>query len=104
MSSNQEEALEEMRQELDTISKRNRAAFEGAHADALHNLLGLSDEELDEILPTPEDRAVYAELIDVVKDASARNSSAADLKRRIQQLGTTAIAVAKKAGLLAGAF
>jgi hypothetical protein len=102
MARSREEELQKMQRELDAIAKRNRAAFEGAHADELHNLLGLSEDELDKIIPKVEDRAVYGQLIDVVKDASAKNLSAAALKRRIEALGSTAIAIAKKAGMLLG--
>jgi hypothetical protein len=102
MATSREEALQNMQQELDAIAKRNREAFEGAHADDLHKLLGLSEEDLDELIPEVEDRAIYAQLIDVVKESSAKNLSNAALMQRIQLLGSTALAIAKKAGVLVG--
>jgi hypothetical protein len=102
MAISREEALRQMRQELDAIAARNRAAFEGEHADDLHKLLGLSQRDLNEIIPQVEDKAIYSQLIDVVKEASAKNLAAAALKDRIEMLGSTAVSLAKRAGILAG--
>jgi hypothetical protein len=91
-----------MQQELKDVVKKNRAAFEGAHADDLEKLMGLSKQDLDAITPGISSVDVYAQLIDVVKAASAQNMSAAELKGRIEALGTVAVAIAKKAGVLVG--
>jgi len=102
MASGKKEALQKMQEELDRIVKKNREAFEGAYADDLQKLHGLSQEDLDSLIPKVADQAVYGQLIDVVKDASARNLSAAQLRQRIEALGSTAIALVKKARILGG--
>jgi len=98
------EDLDKMKKELDAIVERNRKAFEGAHGDDLQKLHGLSQEDLNALIPNVADQAVYGQLIDVVKDASAKNLSAAQLKQRIEALGSLAVAIAKKAKLLGGVF
>ncbi len=97
-----EEALRQMQEELDAIVKRNRDAFTGAHSEDLKKLMGLSQEDLDAITPNVSNADVYAQLIDVVKAASAKNLSVAELRQRIEALGSVAVAIAKKAGVLAG--
>lgn len=100
MPSGKDDAMKKMQRELDAIIEKNRKAFEGDYGDALHNLLGLSEDQLAELIPATEGREVYAQLIDVVKDASAKNLAIAQLRQRIEVLGDTAIAIAKKAGIL----
>jgi hypothetical protein len=97
-----EEALRQMQDELEAIAKKNRAAFEGAYGEQIKKLMGLSQQELDAITPGVSNATVYAQLIDVVKAASEKNLSIADLKQRIEALGTVAVEIAKKAGVLAG--
>lgn len=101
MAARNSEAKEKMRQELRAIAKKNRQAFEGAFSEEINGLLGLSRDEVDAVTPDTTDLAAYAELIEVVKDASRRNLTQADLKRRIRGLGEVSVTLAKKVGPLA---
>ena len=95
------EALKKQQQELDAIMESTRKAFQGAYAEQLQGLLGLSQEDLDAITPEVSNAKEYAQLIEVVKLASARNLSVANLKSRIEALGSTAVAIAKSVASLA---
>ncbi len=97
-----EEALAAMQQQLNDIVERNRIAFNGSHAADLEKLMGLSKEDLAAITPGTSSAAIYGQLIDVVKVASAQNMSIAELKDRIVALGAVAVSIAKKAGVLLG--
>ena len=98
MPANSKEAL---RAELRLVIKRNREAFEGAYGDELKALLGLSREQIDALTPDGTDLAVYDQLIDVVKTASRKNLSTAQLRARVKALGQVALTIAKAAGILA---
>jgi hypothetical protein len=85
-----EEVMKEQQAELDAIVKETRAAFAGAYADQLAQLQGLSDSELSALVPDVTAHAVYSQLMEVVKRASANNLGVAELKQRIQALGSSA--------------
>jgi uncharacterized membrane protein len=104
MSQTREEARRKMRAELDAIVKRNREAFEGEFAEELAALQGLSSDALDAISPKVATATAYASLMDVVRAASRKNLSAAELRARIQALGKTAVAIAKLVPKLAALF
>ena len=87
-------AMQKVREELDRIDKKNRLAFEGEYAEQLNALLGLSSDDLAAVSPIRSNAADYANLIDVVREASARNLSAAELKGRIEALGRTSVQIA----------
>ena len=76
----------------------------GQYAQAVQDLLHLSGDAETEgtIAVTPTE--TYAQLIALVQRASAMNLSQAALKTRIEQLGTTAVAIAKKVSGLAALF
>lgn len=95
---------EAFRKILEQRLAENRAAFEGQYADELKGLLGLSQQEIAAITPATADQKVYADLITVVQQASATNLAQADLKARIQKLGETAVAIAKRVPKLAALF
>jgi hypothetical protein len=101
MADRKNEAKERLRRDLKAIALRNRQAFEGTFATEIEGLLGLSRAEIDAITPDGTDLAVYADLIEVVKDASRKNLSQADLKRRIRALGEVSVRIANKVGPLA---
>ena len=101
MPTRRNEAKEKMRLELKAIIKKNNEAFQGEFEDEIKGLLGLSREEIDAITPDVTDLATYATLIEVVKDASRKNLSQADLKARIRALGAVAVDIAKKVPRLA---
>jgi len=87
---------EEYRKKLKERAKRNREAFQGQYKDELNALMGLSKEEIDRITPDTTDLEIYAQLISVVKEASADNISQAELKANIIALGEVGIEIAKK--------
>jgi hypothetical protein len=101
MSAPANKAKQQLRLELEAIIKQNREAFEGEYGDEIDGLLGLSRDEIDAITPGVTDLETYAKLIDVVKEASRRNLSQAELKDRIQALGSIGVDIAKKVGSLA---
>jgi hypothetical protein len=96
--------LEEMRRELEKILKKNRDAFKGAYKDEINQLLSISREDIDAIVPGTEDMATYDALIEVVKEASRKNHSQAQLKARIEELGEIALKIASKIPNLAALF
>ena len=81
--------------------KENREAFEGAYSQQINELMGLSRTEIDQITPGTTDIEIYDHLISVVKEASRANISQAQLKQRIEQLGETAVKIAKLTSLIA---
>lgn len=93
-------AKEKMRKELQAIIRKNRQAFEGEYGEQVQQLLALSRDEIDAITPDGTDLAVYDHLIEVVKEASRKNLSQAQLRARIRELGKVAVVIAEKvAGL-----
>lgn len=79
----------------------NRAAFIGLYKTEIDKLHELSKEEIDLITPDTTDLEIYAQLIDIVKEASATNESQAALKEQIVELGAIGIEIAKKIPSLA---
>jgi len=88
--------LEAYRKKLKERAKRNREAFMGQYRDELNALLGLSKEDIDKITPDTTDLEIYAQLISVVKEASADNIDQAELKDRIMELGKVGVEIAKR--------
>ncbi len=71
-------------------------AFNGSYKDELNNLLGMSKEEIDSIMPGTTDLQIYSVLIKVVEKASKDNLSQAQLINNIKELGVVAVKIAKK--------
>ena len=86
---------------LEQSLENGRAAFEGKYKDELHDLVGLSREEIDAITPGGADLQAYDQLITVVKEASRVNLGEAELKNQIEKLGGVAIQIARKSARLA---
>lgn len=84
--------------------KENREAFEGQYKDELSKLLGLSKDEIKKITPDGTAIEVYQNLISVVQEASRVNLSQAELKTRIEELGSVAIQISKMVAPLAKLF
>ena len=99
-----DESLEDLERELKEILRRNHDAFVGKYAKEIDELLGLSRAEIDAMIPGTTDLEVYDQLVTVVKEASRRNLSQAELKARIEDLGGIAIAIAKKTAKLTSLF
>jgi hypothetical protein len=91
-----EDAKAQLRRDLTRIIDETRAEFEGKYGEELQALLGLSTDELEEIAPRLESTEVYAQLIAVVRNASAKNLSVARLRARIRTLGEVAVAIAEE--------
>jgi hypothetical protein len=87
---------EEFERRLREKMAENREAFEGQYADEINALMGLSREEIDLITPDVTDLEVYDQLLTVVKEASRVNMATAELKTRIEDLGSIAVEIAKK--------
>ena len=87
---------EEYRKKLKERAERNRKAFQGQYKNELNALMGLSKEEIDRITPDSTDLEIYAQLISVVKEASADNIKQAELKANIMELGKVGIEIAKR--------
>ncbi len=93
--------IEEFKRKLREKMAENRQAFEGEYKDQLNDLMGLSKSEIDAITPDNTDMEIYDQLITIVKEASRINLSQAQLKQRIEELGTVALKIAKKVPSLA---
>lgn len=76
-------------------------AFEGKYSSELNELMGLSKDEIDSIVPGTTDLKTYATLIKVVENASKSNQSKTKLASDIQELGDTAVKIAMKIPKLA---
>jgi len=98
------ESLKDLEQEFREILRKNHEAFVGKYAKEIDELLGLSRAEIDAIVPGTTDLEVYDQLMTIVKEASRRNLSQAELKTRIETLGDIAITIAKKSATLAKFF
>jgi hypothetical protein len=59
------------KKKLEERAKANRDAFNGTYKTQLEGLMGLSKAEIDAITPGTTDLEVYAQMISVVKEASA---------------------------------
>lgn len=95
---------EEFERRLREKMTENRAAFEGRYADEINSLMGLSREEIDLITPDVTDLEVYDQLTTVVKEASRVNMATAELKTRIEELGSIAVKISQKVPSLAALF
>ncbi len=82
-------------------AKENRAAFNGSYKSEIVKLHALSKKEIDSITADDTDLEIYAQLIEVVKEASATNESQAALKEQVLALGEIAVKIAKKIPSLA---
>ena len=98
------ESLKDLEQEFREILRKNHEAFVGKYAKEIDELLGLSRAEIDAIVPGTTDLEVYDQLMTIVKEASRRNLSQAELKARVETLGDIASTIAKKSARLAKFF
>lgn len=88
---------------LEASLARADEAFKGKYGKELKALYSVSEAELLAIAPKVTATEVYAKLIEVVKEASRRNVSQAELQMRIRALGTVAMSIAKTVTSLAKA-
>lgn len=80
---------------------RNKAALMGSYSKQIGDLLKLSDEQLNAIIPNVSRTDTYNNLISVVKEASRANVQQAELVNKISALGQDAVKLAKLVGLFA---
>lgn len=72
------------------------SAFNGLYGKELNALMGLSQGEIDSIVPGTTDLRVYSVLIKIVEEASIRNINQAQLISDIKKLGEIGVEIAKK--------
>lgn len=89
------------RKNLEERARLNRLAFQGQYREQLDGLLGLSRDEIDKITPDTTDLEAYAQLLSVVKEASAANIEQAELAGHIRALGSVAVKIAEHVPKLA---
>jgi hypothetical protein len=90
--------------DVDSTLKNGRQTFQGIYQNAIDELAGLSPDEKAMIVPDITSQQKYQELILVVQEASKNNVAQAELKQRIENLGSVAVGMAKKITSLAGLF
>ena len=71
-------------------------AFNGDYSEELNDLVGLSKEELESVIPDTQNKNTYKALIKIVEQASKENTKQADLINNIKELGEVAVNIAKK--------
>lgn len=71
-------------------------AFNGDYSEELNDLVGLSKEELESVIPDTQNKNTYIALIKIVEQASKENTKQADLINNIKELGEVALNIAKK--------
>lgn len=96
--------LGQFRQQLEEKLHENRLALEGPYKNEINSLLRLSSSEIDRVTANMTDLESYEALIDIVTEASNLNLSQAELKNRIENLGQTAVNIAKQIPYLARLF
>lgn len=89
---------------LDENLQYNADAFKGRYRVQLHELLGLSDQEIEEVCPRKQAAQAYNLLIAVVSEASRKNQSPAVLADLIRSVGDNSVKIAKLVAGLATAF
>jgi len=93
-----------MGDELDDLRKKSRES--AAKADQLlehelESLKGATSIDLESLRPKLSlDAESFDQLVEAVQQATQRNESIAELKHRLEKLGSTVVAVAKKASTL----
>lgn len=95
--------LTEFQKALRDSLKRNEEVFESSSENKkyLDDLLGLSTDEINSVVPNGTNSKTYADLISVVKEATRHNVSQAQLITSIKKLGTEAVTLAKQVSSLA---
>jgi hypothetical protein len=94
-------AREEFRKNVQAAFKRADESFRGVYAEAIGDLLALSQADIRAISPDPTCVETYDKLIQAVKEASRLNVAQAELKRQIVGLGQVAVSIAGRIPSLA---
>ncbi len=96
MSNGRDRARDLFRSRVRSALSKAEAEFEGAYAEELDELLGLSRADILAVTPNVTNLSAYNQLISVVKEASRTNASQAALVSRIKSLGQSAVSIAKR--------
>ncbi len=75
------------------IAEKSRETTNKKLANELARLTPITEEELKALLPTKEDKEHFAELMAIVKSASAENKKIAELGRSMERLGAVVVRV-----------
>lgn len=86
------------REELEAVLAEGRAAFKGQYAEELRRLEEMSKLDIEAVSPDTASLERYDDLVAVVRRASAKNYSRAQLREAVESLGETAVAIARKVG------
>lgn len=81
---------------FDAMFAEADAAFDGVYKKELNDLVGLSKDEIDSVVPGTMDLRVYSVLVKVVEKASRDNESQAQLVENIKALGDIGVKIARK--------
>lgn len=104
MSNGRDRARARFRDRVRRALAKAEEEFEGIYTEELDELLGLSRADIEAVAPHITDLSDYNQLISVVKEASRTNASQADLLRRIESLGQSAVSIAKRVTGLGALF
>ena len=96
MSPEGKNALEYMSNKYTKLAEEADKAFNGDYSEELNDLVGLSKEELESVIPDTQNKNTYKALIKIVEQASKENTKQADLINNIKELGEVAVNIAKK--------
>lgn len=88
---------EDRKKRLKEKSKESRKKTDMLLADELQALVDSTSTDLEKLRPKVTDKETYDILIAAVKESINRNESVAQLKSRLEKLGSTAINVGKEA-------
>ncbi len=91
---------EEKEKRLKELSKEARKEADGELENELKALLEVTRSDLEKLRPKVSDETSYNKLIAAVEEATQRNESLAELKNRIEKLGTEVVRLGKEAAKL----
>jgi uncharacterized protein (DUF342 family) len=94
---------ETKKEELRQRSQESRRRADQLLQDELEALKNATRTDLEALRPDMTDENTYDELIAAIEEATRRNEDLAQLKERLEKLGSAAVVVAKKAVNLLGA-
>ena len=88
------------KEKLRIKSLRSRQRADELLEDELQALQNATRTDLENLRPNITDEETYNKLIAAVEEATRRNEDLAQLKARLEKLGSTAISVVRKAARL----
>lgn len=82
-------------------AEKANAKFFNQYGDTIKKLQGISDEDLNKLIPDTADRKIYDDLVKVVQEAETKNLQQAALVDNIKKLGNVALSIARNVPSLA---